>query len=207
MEILLKKTKDLKPYGNNPRINDASVQNVMNSIKEFGFKVPIIVDKNDVIVAGHTRYKASKRLNLKEVPCIVADDLTPEQVKAFRIADNSTSSDSEWDFDALKLELLDLPDFDMEDFGLFLYEDEERNQKDSGEDGKTIEKMELKAFEHYDYVVFVFDNQHDFLNVVQEFGIHRVDAGYKNRKLGIGRVLKGEELIKRIGNKDSYIES
>lgn len=197
--------KKLKPYKNNPRINDQSVRTVANSIREFGFKVPIIVDKNNVIIAGHTRYKAARELGLTQVPCILADDLTDEQVKAFRIADNSAGQDSEWDDDLLKLELDDLP-FDMEDFGLYLDDEEFGGVSGGSKDEKEIEKMELKAFEHYDYVVFVFNNQHDFLNVATEFGIKKVDAGYSTRKLGIGRVLRGEELVKRLGNKDSHIE-
>lgn len=207
MNIVNKKVEDLIPYKNNPRINDASVRNVANSIKEFGFKVPIVIDKNNVIVAGHTRHKASKMLGLKEVPCIVADDLTDEQIKAFRIADNSSSSESEWDIDLLNLEMADLP-FDFTDFGLYLDNDIIENKKGDGTgvDEKEIPKMELRAFEHYDYLVFVFDNQHDFLNMAQEFGIQIVDAGWVNRKIGIGRVIKGAELVKRIRNKDSNIE-
>ena len=88
MEIINKKLTELIPYKNNPRKNDEAVKYVANSIKEFGFKVPIVIDKDNVIVAGHTRYKASQQLGLKEVPCIVADDLTEDQVYAFRLADN-----------------------------------------------------------------------------------------------------------------------
>ena len=77
------------PYENNPRHNDSAVDQVANSIREFGFKVPIIIDKDNVIVCGHTRYKASKQLGLKKIPCIRADDLTDDQIKAFRIADNN----------------------------------------------------------------------------------------------------------------------
>lgn len=207
MNIVNKKVKDLVPYKNNPRINDASVRAVANSIKEFGFKVPIVIDKNNVIVAGHTRHKAAKMLGLEEVPCIIADDLTDEQIKAFRIADNSTSSESEWDIDLLNIELSDLT-FDFTDFGLYLDNDEIDKKKDDGTgvDEKEIPKMELRAFEHYDYLVFVFDNQHDFLNMAQEFGIQRVDAGWANRKIGIGRVIKGAELVKRIRNKNNNIE-
>ena len=86
------------------------------SIKEFGFKVPIVIDANGEIVAGHTRLKAAKKLGLAEVPCIIADDLTPEQIKAFRLADNKTAELAEWDFDLLHLELDDI-DLDMSDFG------------------------------------------------------------------------------------------
>lgn len=108
MRIIEKKTGELHPYERNPRNNDGAVDAVAASIKEFGFKVPVVIDTNDVIVAGHTRVKAAKKLGLKTVPCIVADDLTPEQVKAFRLADNRVSELADWDFDLLKLELDDL---------------------------------------------------------------------------------------------------
>ena len=110
MEIINKKVDELIPYKNNPRLNDGAVEYVAKSIKEFGFKVPIIIDKNNVIVAGHTRYKASKQLGLKEVPCIVADDLTDKQIRAFRLADNKVSDYSIWDNVALLEELEDLGD-------------------------------------------------------------------------------------------------
>lgn len=118
MEIVNKKLEELKPYENNPRFNDDAVQYVANSIKEFGFKVPIVIDKNGVIVAGHTRYKASMELGLKEVPCIVADDLTEKQIQAFRIADNKTNDAAGWNDDILGIELKDvMGDIDMTDFG------------------------------------------------------------------------------------------
>lgn len=91
MQIVQKKVKDLKPYERNPRRNEEAVKYVKASIQEFGFKVPIVIDADGVIVAGHTRLKAAKELGMEEVPCIVADDLTPEQVKAFRLADNQVS--------------------------------------------------------------------------------------------------------------------
>ena len=106
----------LKPYKNNPRKNDEAVEYVANSIKEFGFKVPIIVDKDYEIIAGHTRLKAAQQLGLKEVPIIIADDLTEEQVKAFRLADNKLSELAEWDFKLLDEELDNILDIDMEDF-------------------------------------------------------------------------------------------
>lgn len=117
MEIRNVNIKDLKPYEKNPRRNDEAVKFVASSIKEFGFKVPIIVDKDMIIIAGHTRYKAAKRLKLKEVPVIMADDLTDEQVKAFRLADNKVAERSEWDFDLLTDELIDILDINMEQFG------------------------------------------------------------------------------------------
>lgn len=117
MQIVEKKVTELKAYEKNPRKNDKAVAPVAESIKEFGFKVPIIIDKDNVIVAGHTRLRAAKKLGMKTVPCIVADDLTPQQIKAFRVADNSTAQIAEWDLELLKDELMDL-DFDMSIFGL-----------------------------------------------------------------------------------------
>lgn len=119
MKIIEKKLIELKEYENNPRNNDSAVRAVANSIKEFGFKVPIIIDSDGVIVAGHTRRRAAELLGLETVPCIVADDLSPEQVKAFRLADNKTGELADWDFGKLEEELEELSnvDFDMSGFG------------------------------------------------------------------------------------------
>lgn len=123
MEIIYKKLKEIKPYERNPRINKAAVDPVANSIREFGFKVPIVIDKDGIIVAGHTRFKAAKKLGLTEVPCITADDLSEEQIKAFRLADNKTAEKAEWDFELLDIELENIIDIDMTDFGFDLKED------------------------------------------------------------------------------------
>lgn len=113
------RTCDLKPYENNPRLNEDAVDLVAASIDEFGFKQPIVVDKDLIIIAGHTRWKAAQKLGLETVPCIQADDLTPAQVKAYRLADNKVAEAAQWDLDALQFELeeLDNMDFDMEPFG------------------------------------------------------------------------------------------
>ena len=125
MQIIEKNIKELIPYEKNPRKNDQSVDKVANSIKEFGFKVPIVVDKNNIIVCGHTRYKAAKKLKLAVVPCVVADDLTDEQIKAYRLADNKVAELAEWDIDLLGEELDGIFDIDMSDFGFDLSDDEE----------------------------------------------------------------------------------
>lgn len=117
--ITIKKINDIIPYENNPRKNDEAVDAVASSISAFGFKVPIIIDKDNVIVAGHTRLKAAIKIGLDEVPCIVADDLTEEQIKAFRIADNKVAELSSWDKKLLKEELenINWDDIDMTLFG------------------------------------------------------------------------------------------
>ena len=123
MEIKMIKVDDLKPYANNPRFNDDAVEYVAKSIKEFGFKVPMVIDKNNEIVAGHTRYKASLELGLKEVPCIIADDLTEEQIKAFRLADNKVAEKSSWDLELLNDELEEIIGINMDDFGFLKSEE------------------------------------------------------------------------------------
>lgn len=131
MNIVFKNVNDLKEYDNNPRINDDAIDKVAKSIEQFGFKVPVVVDKDNTIVCGHTRLKASKQLGLKEIPCIIADDLNKEQINAYRLIDNRTSDYSHWDFDKLELELKQLEDikeFEMKEFGFITKEDAFFNQ-------------------------------------------------------------------------------
>lgn len=122
MNIVEIKTDDLIPYENNPRNNDEAVDKVAASIQQFGFKVPIVIDENNVIVAGHTRHKAAQNLGLKKIPCIVADDLTEEQVKAFRLADNKVSEFSSWDESKLFHELEMIDGLQMEEFGFLEFD-------------------------------------------------------------------------------------
>lgn len=111
--------EDVKPYENNPRNNDEAVKYVANSIREFGFQQPLVVDSEGVLIVGHTRLKAAKELGLQSVPVVVASDLTDEQVRAYRLADNKTGEKAFWDFGKLDLELgeVDWIDMNMEDFG------------------------------------------------------------------------------------------
>lgn len=146
MTIVEKKVSELIPYGNNPRRNDEAVQYVANSIKEFGFKVPIVIDADGVIVAGHTRLKAAKKLGLKTVPCVVADDLTPEQVKAFRLADNKTAEMADWDYGMLELELDDIVGIDMGDFG-FLDGEIEAGEAEEKPENPYTRKVNLPQYE------------------------------------------------------------
>ena len=117
LNIVYKSLTELKPYEKNPRRNEAAVDYVAKSIEKFGFRQPIVIDKNGVIVAGHTRYKAAEKLNINTVPCVVASDLTEQQIKAYRLADNKVAEMAGWDYDLLGEELDELSDFNMFDFG------------------------------------------------------------------------------------------
>ena len=108
MVIITKNIKEIIPYEKNPRINENAVDKVAESIKQFGWKVPIVIDKNNVIVTGHTRYKAAEKLGINEIPCIIANDLTDAQIKAYRIADNKVADFAIWDNKLLLEELADL---------------------------------------------------------------------------------------------------
>ena len=117
MEVKSMSIDDIKPYENNPRDNDDAVDSVANSIKEFGWQQPIVVDKDNVIIVGHTRYKAAKKLGMDKVPVVVASSLTPEQVKAYRLADNKVGELADWDMEKLSTELDGIEDIDMSEFG------------------------------------------------------------------------------------------
>lgn len=121
MNVVYKKLREITPYDKNAKKHDKTqIANVAESIKQYGFVQPIVVDRDGVIVIGHCRFEAAKKLGMKDVPCVCVDELTPEQVNALRLVDNK-SNESDWDFDLLKDELpeLDLSDFDFDfDFGL-----------------------------------------------------------------------------------------
>lgn len=145
IEIKYIPINDIKPYKNNPRLNEEAIPYVMNSIKEFGFKNPIILDKNNVIVAGHTRLESAKRLDMKEVPVIYADDLTEEQIKAFRLADNKVAEKSMWDYTKLDEELDSILDIDM---SMFDFVNDDINWNDVEElTNETYDKPEHNMLE------------------------------------------------------------
>ena len=178
MKIIMMKTDDLIEYDNNPRHNDEAVDAVANSISEFGFKVPIIITSDNIIVAGHTRLKASKKLGLSEVPCIIANDLTEEQIKAFRLADNKTSELATWDFDAL-MEELDNIDMDMLQFGFEdLYDDIPDNAEDDD-------------FDVYDELE---DDAESKRGDIYVLGKHRVLCGDSTLKEDVDTLVNGQEV-------------
>lgn len=146
MELELLNISEIKPYEKNPRNNDAAVAKVAASIKEFGFKVPIIIDKDNVIIAGHTRYKAAQGLGIEQIPIIKAEDLTPEQVKAFRIMDNKSSEIATWDYESLlkEIESLKLENYDLELTGFELNEIENLFDKYNPEEVQEDESFDIE---------------------------------------------------------------
>ena len=170
---------DLKEYGNNPRKNKKAVEAVAKSIDNFGFKNPIIIDKDGVIIAGHTRKAAAEQLGLDVVPCIIADDLTPEQAAAFRLADNKTAELSEWDDDKLAEEIKALEDFpvDLSEFGFDLSEFEERQEvaEDDYEEEEEAEQITPRAK----------------AGEVWQLGRHRLMCGDSTNKADVLKLLDG----------------
>nr|DAZ56707.1 MAG TPA: ParB protein [Caudoviricetes sp.] len=155
MDVVEKPINDIIPYEKNPRHNDEAVKYVANSIRQFGFKVPLVIDKDNVVTCGHTRLKVAKLLGLTTVPCVIADDLTPEQIQAFRLADNKVSEKATWDDDLLGEELrqLDGLDFSMENFGFDLdgldplgNDDEEQPEK-GNERQRTMDAYNLDDYD------------------------------------------------------------
>lgn len=146
MTIIEKKTTDLIPYEKNPRKNDNAVESVANSIRDFGFKVPIVIDGKGVVIAGHTRLKAAESLGLETVPCVVADDLTDEQVKAFRLADNKVSELSAWDITLLEEELEEIEGFEGIDMTLYGFPDMEIEEEDAETDEGNERERTVNAY-------------------------------------------------------------
>ena len=213
MEILNKKIDEIIPYENNPRNNDEAVDYVAKSIQEFGFKVPIVIDKNNVIVTGHTRLKASKKLGLEEVPCILADDLTDEQIKAFRLADNKVSEYATWNDELLDIELDDL-DIDMSDFGFDIDMDEEETEIIEDEDFKENERHRTNDAYNLD-LVDIENSSNDFwqMPIIKNDNFIPSDLiGFnyaktsENKKTGIHFYLDDYQFERVWNNPDEYID-
>lgn len=179
MKIVDKPIEWLRPYENNPRNNEQAVEAVANSIKEFGFKVPIVATIDGEIVNGHTRFKAAKFLKLKTVPVLIADDLTEEQIKAFRLADNKTGELADWDVELLYSELDELTGFDMTMFGFedidFSLDDFEEDEKETGEEA-DIDSEEKPKVEYGD---------------IFQLGRHRLMCGDSTSTEDMARLIDG----------------
>lgn len=178
MNIVDKNVDEIIPYENNPRKNDKAVLAVAKSIQEFGFKVPIVIDKNNIIVNGHTRLKAAKKLGLETVPCIVADDLTPDQIRAFRLADNKVGEIATWDDDKLEEELTELTGIiDMQDFGFedFFSKDAQETVQPGDDDVKEPAAVFVKP------------------GALWVLGRHKLLCGDATKDTDVDRIMAGEK--------------
>jgi DNA modification methylase len=178
LKIEYVKTADLIPYANNPRKNDAAVDKVAESIREFGFKNPIIVDGNNEIIAGHTRLKAAEKLGMEEVPTIKAEDLTPEQVKAFRIADNKTHEFAEWDMDLLREEL--------DGVNLFTGFDEDELRE-------ILDNVKFSEVEEDDFDPTPPEEPKSKLGDIYQLGRHRLMCGDSTDRAAVERLMDGKK--------------
>lgn len=176
MELIYKSVDELIPYVNNPRNNDGAVDAVASSIKNFGFKVPIVVDKQNEIVNGHTRLKAAKKLGMEKVPCIIADDLSEEQVKAFRLADNKVAEIATWDFELLESELAELSDFDMSEFGFDISEFDSEDSQEVIEDDFEVELPEAPKTKYGD---------------IYQLGNHKLMCGNSTKTEEVEKLMDG----------------
>lgn len=181
MKIIDKPIEWLRPYEKNPRNNDQAVEAVANSIKEFGFKVPIVATKEGEIINGHTRYKAAKSLGLETVPVIIADDLSEEQIKAFRIADNKVGEIAEWDTELLYAELESIEGLDMTMFGFenVDYSLDDFEESEDPEDAKEFSQEEETGIEYGD---------------IFQLGRHRLMCGDSTSAEDMARLINGETI-------------
>lgn len=193
----------LKPYGNNPRKNDPAVADVARSLAKYGWRQPIVADGEGVIIVGHTRWKAANRLGLAKVPVHVAADMTAEQAKAYRIADNKSSDRSDWDGDKLAQELLDLRNLGIDPADLCFSEQEADKYLDQLAEELQPPEVEFAVDldEQSNYVVLKFDRDIDFLQIETLLGLKSVHTRRGNGspgRMGIGRVVDGADAIRRI---------
>ena len=154
MKVIEKKLSEIKPYEKNPRHNEEAVQYVAESIKQFGIRQPIVIDKDNVIVAGHTRYLAAKQLKLKTFPCVMADDLPEEKIRAYRLADNKTAEKASWDIELLDMELAEIETIDM---GLLGFDEEKEGE--AQEPGAVSADTSYNYKEQYGVIVLCKDEQ------------------------------------------------
>lgn len=202
LNIVYKPIKELKPYKKNAKKHSKEqVEQIANSIKEFGFTQPVIIDKHNSVVAGHGRILGAKKAGLKQVPTVCLEDLTEEQIKAYRLVDNKLN-ESEWDSDLLKQSLDEIAEMDMEVFGFAM-------------DSLADEELEIEPDvpfteilnEENNYIVLKFDNKVDWINALGVLGIERVKAfptkknGNKKafgERAGVGRVIDGVKALEKM---------
>ena len=203
MKIENVNVNDLIPYEfNNKKHDKKQVDRIANSIKEFWFLQPLVIDKDNIIVVGHWRLEGAKKLWLKEVPCIRAENLTDVQIKKYRILDNKLN-ESDWDADKLKMELDELGDLDFGDIKLDLDEEFGELLKDIEEEVKKEEEKPEVEFseellEEHNYVVLYFDNTTDWMTACDVFGIEQKKRLWTIKGVWVWRVIRWDKVLNKL---------
>lgn len=197
LKIEMVRVSEIKPDENNVKIHDAEqIEQIKRSIETYGFNDPVGLWKDNILIEGEGRWIASQEMGLEEIPAIRLDHLTDEQRKEYVLVHNKLTMNTGFDIERLNAELSRMEGFD---FGFYGFDVDKTPFAEELKQQRTVEKMELRAFEHYDYLVFVFREEHDWLKAVTAFDLRRVDGGYgKNKKVGVGRVLDGKRLLEKI---------
>ena len=202
MKVEMVSTDSITPYANNARRNKKAIDAVAASLNEFGFRQPIVVDAERVIVVGHTRHAAAVKLGMDEVPVHVAEGLSDDAIRAYRLADNKTAEIAEWDDDKLATELLELAetDIDLEAMGFDAVDVAEMMGVEKEEAKPEVEFSQYIG-ESNNYIVLLFDNDTDWIHANTLFDLPSVYAARRNGKpwsRGVGRVINGAEAIEKI---------
>lgn len=206
MDVQMIDVDDLRPNPDNPRANDGAVSAVAESIRQFGFRVPLIVGKDNLIIAGHTRYRAAILEGMEKVPCVVADDLSEEQQAALTVVENRTSDFSFFDIEKLGEFVEDIPeemlaafDVDVLLHGL----DEEEQATSKSKEPEKRQGLDLAPFEKYQYVMILCRTEHDYLNLTQRLGLENLQKRYVEgvlkRGSSYGRVIEYPDFLERMG--------
>lgn len=199
------KVGDLHPNPDNPRVNSSAVGSVSESIRLFGFKVPLVIDGDNMILAGHTRYRAALNLGLEEVPCLLATDLTEEEQAAFSIAENRTSDFAFFDLPKLSEAMVDIPTdllagFDLDVLIHGTQEDETIEPKANETPEKRV-GLDLAPFEKYQYVTIICRTEFDYINLLERLGLENVQkryvAGSLKQGSSYGRVIEYADYVER----------
>lgn len=206
LDVRMVPTAQLMPDPGNPRNNTAAVSAVAESIRQFGFKVPLVIDGDNGIIAGHTRYRAALMENIAEVPCVVADDLTEDQKHAFAVAENRTSDFSFFDTEKLSDYVQDIPEELLAGFDVDSLLSAPTSEEDEGVGAvKEPEKragLDLAPFEKYQYVMILCRTDHDYMNLTEKLGLEnpqkRYVQGNLKRGSSYGRVIEYPEFLEKL---------
>jgi hypothetical protein len=207
MTIKMFDIEALTPDPNNPRVNTGAISQVAESIRLFGFRVPLVVDADGNIIAGHTRYRAAISLGMTQVPCVLADDLTQEQRDAFAVAENRTSDFAFFDVEKLGkfVEGIDpalLAAFDIDAVLLGGGGSDDDDDMLKVKDPEKRNGLDLAPFERYQYVMVLCRTEHDYLNLLDQLGLEDKQKAYVEGTLkrgsSYGRVIEYPEFVDRI---------